>query len=306
MGRKRARRTTEHDRTIFRDPNGLYGACYFACDVVHDSHGHQRISASSRSQLSRLLRDNPPVVSASVAAEILGLTPAAAARRLAAWSRSGWLARVRRGAYVSVPLESESADVSLDDPWSVAVAIFSPCYIGGWSAAEHWGLTEQLFRSICVMTTKLPHDRKPVLRKARFALHTVPPGYFVGMKTVWRGGTHAQVSDPARTLIDVLAMPALGGGIRHVGDMLSTLLHEHPKEAPKLGTYAAKLGMGSVYKRLGYLLQRDHLEQRDLIETCRAHLSAGYAKLDPALPADRLATAWRVWISESELKEPAS
>lgn len=264
------------------------------------------ISGSSRSQLSRLLRDNPPVVTASVAAEVLGLTPAAASRRLAAWSRSGWLARVRRGAYVPVPIESESADVALDDPWSVAVAIFSPCYIGGWSAAEHWGLTEQLFRSICVMTDKRPHDRKPVLRKARFDLHTVPASYFVGMKTVWRGGTRVQISDPARTLIDMLVVPALGGGIRHVGDMLSTLLHEQPKEAAKLVAYAAKLGVGSVYKRLGYLLQRDHPQQRELIEACRAHLSAGYAKLDPALPADRLATAWRVWVPESELREPTT
>lgn len=83
-------------------------------------------------------------------------------------------------------------------------------------------------------------------------------------------------------------------------------MHEQPKEAAKLGTCAAKLGVGSVYKRLGYLLQRDHPEQRDLIETCRAHLSAGYAKLDPALPAERLVTAWRVWVPQGEFREPAA
>jgi hypothetical protein len=84
---------------------------------------------------------------------------------LAAWSRAGWLARVRRGAYVPVPIESPSADIALEDPWTVATAMFAPCYIGGWSAAEHWGLTEQIFRSLCVMTTKRPRDRKLVLRK---------------------------------------------------------------------------------------------------------------------------------------------
>ena len=36
---------------------------------------------------------------------------------------------------------------------------------------------------------------------------------------------------------------------------------------------------------------------------CRANLSAGYAKLDPALPAVRLATAWRVWVPATELRE---
>ena len=181
--------------------------------------------------------------------------------------------------------------------------MFAPCYVGGWSAAEHWGLTEQIFRSICVMTATRPRDRKPLLRKAQFGLHTVPAAHFIGLKTVWRGGTRVQVTDPARTLIDMLADPALGGGIRHLAEMLANLLRDQPKEVAKLGIYAGKLGIGSVYKRLGFLLQRDHPDQADLIEACRANLSAGYAKLDPALPADRLVTAWRVWVPATELRE---
>lgn len=261
------------------------------------------LSATARSQLSKLLRDNPPVVTPGGAAAVLGLTPAVAARRLAAWSRAGWLARIRRGAYVPVPIESESPDIALDDPWAVAVAMFEPCYIGGWSAAEHWGLTEQIFGSLCVLTAKRPRDRKPVLRKTRFELHTVPATHFIGLKTVWRGAKRVQVSDPARTLVDMLADPALGGGIRHVAEMLANLLHDHPKEAAKLNDYASKLGIGAVYKRLGYLLQRDHPDQGRLIAACMANLSAGYAKLDPALPSDRLVTIWRVWVSATELRE---
>lgn len=261
------------------------------------------LSSNSRNQLSRLLRDSPAVLTPSDAAAALGLTPSAAARRLAAWSRSGWLARVRRGAYVPVPIESESADVALDDPWSVAAAMFAPCYVGGWSAAEHWGLTEQIFRSLCVMTSMRPRNRKPLLRKTQFELHTVPATYFIGLKTVWRGGARVQVTDPARTLIDMLVVPALGGGIRHVSEMLANLLHDHPKEVGKLSGYASQLGVGAVFKRLGYLLQRDHPGQRELIEICQANLTAGYAKLDPALPADRLATAWRVWVPDSEMRE---
>lgn len=259
------------------------------------------LSATSREQLSRLLRDNPSVLTAREAAGTLGLTHAAAARRLAAWSRAGWLARVRRGAYVPVPIESASADVALEDPWSVATAMYAPCYIGGWSAAEHWGLTEQIFGSLCVMTIQRPRDRKPVLRKARFELHTVAASTFIGLKTVWRGGTRVQVSDAARTVIDMLADPALAGGIRHLVEMLGTLLHDQPRETARLGDYAGKLGIGSVFKRLGFLLQRDHPDQGALIELCRQNLSAGYAKLDPALPADRLATAWRVWVPATEL-----
>jgi len=263
------------------------------------------LSATSRIQLSKLLRDSPALITPKQAASALNLTPAAAARRLAAWSRSGWLARVRRGAYVPVPIESESADVALEDAWSVAATMFAPCYVGGWSAAEHWGLTEQLFRSTCVMTVTRPRDRRPVLRKVPFELHTVAPAQFFGLKTVWRGATRVQVSDPARTLVDMLADPALGGGIRHVAEMLATLMRDQSKEAAKLAAYADKFGSGAVHKRLGFLLQRDHPEQTALIESSRAHLSAGYAKLDPALPSDRLVTAWRVWVPASEWREGA-
>lgn len=261
------------------------------------------LSATSRKQLSQLLRDGVPVLTASYAARTLGVNHSTAARRLAAWSRAGWLARVRRGAYVPVPLESASADVVLEDLWPVAAAVYAPCYVGGWSAAEHWGLTEQIFGSLCVMTTKRPRARKPVLRKARLELHTVATSNFIGLKTVWRGSTRVQVSDPARTVIDMLADPALAGGIRHLVEILDTFLSEYPKETVRLGVYAGKLGLGSVFKRLGYLLQRYHPHQIPLIELCRQHLSAGYAKLDPALPADRLVTAWRVWVPATELRE---
>lgn len=261
------------------------------------------LSATSRSQISRLLRDNPSVVTPSEAAEVLGLSPELAARRLATWARAGWLARIRRGAYVPVPIESESTDIVLEDSWAVASAMFEPCYIGGWSAAEHWGLTEQIFSSLCVMTTKRPRDRKPVLGKTKFELHTAPTTYFIGLKTVWRGGSRVRVSDPARTLIDMLASPGLGGGIRHVAEMLATLMREHPQAIAKLTGYSGELGIGAVYKRLGFLLQRDHPDQTTLITECQAHLSTGYAKLDPALPADRLVTAWRIWVPANELRE---
>ncbi|MES2228592.1 MAG: type IV toxin-antitoxin system AbiEi family antitoxin domain-containing protein [Pseudomonadota bacterium] len=259
------------------------------------------LSADSRRQLSRLLRGSPPIVTTSQAASTLGLPANVAACRLAAWSRSGWLARVRRGAYVPVPIESESADVALDDSWAVAAAMFSPCYVGGWSAAEHWGLTEQVFRSTCVMTATRPRHRQFELRKARFELHTVAAEQFFGLKTLWRGGTRVQVSDPARTLTQMLGDPALGGGIRHVADMLMNLLRDRPKDAGKLFAYAAEAGNGAVFKRLGYLLQRDQRDQTALLEACRANLSSGYAKLDPALPADRLVTAWRVWVPFGEV-----
>jgi hypothetical protein len=85
--------------------------------------------------------------------------------------------------------------------------------------------------------------------------------------------------------------------------MLTTLLHEQPKEAPSWGLYASEARHWCSLQALGFLLQRDHPTKALLIEHAGRRLSAGYAKLDPALPADRLVTAWRVWVPASELRE---
>ena len=253
------------------------------------------LGAQSRKQLSQLLRAGEPVLTPARAAAILSITPIQAAQQLARWAKSGWLARARRGAYVPVPIESGSADVRLEDPWTVAAQLFAPCYIGGWSAAEHWGLTEQLFRAVCVMTATRPRVRRPVLRGTQYHLHTVPRDRLFGLKTVWRGQMRVQVSDPVRTLADALADPGLGGGTRHVAEMLGTLLREHRKDASRLVADLDRLGNGAAFKRLGYLLETERPTETAMIEECRRRLTAGYAKLDPAIASGRLATAWRLW-----------
>jgi predicted transcriptional regulator of viral defense system len=222
-----------------------------------------------------------------------------AAHELARWARAGWLARIKRGAYVPVALQATTADVALEDPWVIATHLFAPCYIGGWSAAEHWGLTEQIFRSVCVITASPPRKRAPVMRGTQFAIHSITRKKLFGLQTVWRARTRVQLSDPARTMIDVLGDPPLGGGIRTVADMLSVFLREHRGLAPKLIDYGTQLKNAAVFKRLGFLLSTSHAGERDLIDASRARLSTGYAKLDPHLSCDRLVTAWRLWVPAS-------
>ncbi len=254
------------------------------------------LSAASRRELSRLLRDNPPLVTTSLAASTLGLTPAAASRRLAAWSRSGWLARVRRGAYVPVPIESPSADVALEDPWSAAMTMFAPCYIGGWSAAEHWDLTEQIFRTTVVMTTTRPRVRKPTLKGAAFWISTIAPEKMFGLNPVWRGSVKVSVSDPSRTMLDMLSEPQLGGGIRSVQDMFRNYLGSDAKNLGQLMEYAECLGNGAVFKRMGFLLETNVPQEAEAIERCQRHLTMGNARIDPKLPAEALVVRWRLWV----------
>jgi predicted transcriptional regulator of viral defense system/predicted nucleotidyltransferase len=253
----------------------------------------------SRFQLAAVLRQSTGTLSPAMAAKVLSLSRIDAAKLLSRWAAQGWLQRVRRGIYVPVPLESERADSAPEDSWIIAEAAFAPCYICGWSAAEHWGLTEQVFRVVLVSTTRRPRDREPKMGGIGFRLRTVNEKAFFGLKTVWRGRARVKVSDPSRTIIDLMSDPSLSGGLRSSVDMLQIYLasKEH-RDIKLLMSYAKTLGVGAVFKRLGFLLARYAPEEQEAIKQCARSLTQGYTQLDPAQPARKFVTAWRLSLPE--------
>ena len=260
------------------------------------------LGKESRKRLAEITRRTRGSVSVSQAAEILELPSSKTAKMLARWAQQGWLSRVRQGLYVPVPLEARTADVALEDPWIIAERLFSPCYIGGWTAAEYWGLTEQIFRTVVVLTTQKPRDRRPKIRDVEFLLRTVSAKALFGTKPAWRGQVKVSVADPARTILDMLDAPALGGGLRPAVDVFRSYMDSDMKNTKLLIEYADKLGNGAVFKRLGFIAERYAPNEKTLIEACRERLTKGNAKLDPSLPTDRLISAWRLWIPENWAK----
>ena len=254
------------------------------------------LGPKSRQRLGQVLRQAKGTISVAEASDILQLSRAQTARLLARWQEQGWLSRVRRGLYVPVPLESPSAEVALEDPWIAAERLFTPCYIGGWSAQEHWGLTEQIFRSVLVVTTRRPRERKPTIKGTAFVLKTVKPEAFFGTQAVWRGRVKVLVSDPTRTVLDVMNAPAMAGGIRPGVDVLRHYLASDACDLDRLITYAVRLDNGAVFKRLGFLMERIAPAEVGTIDACRKHVTQGNTKLDPDLPAERLVTRWRLWV----------
>jgi predicted transcriptional regulator of viral defense system len=261
------------------------------------------LSGASRERLAKVLRQSKGTIVAADAAKALSVSRAAAARMLAGWAARGWLTRVRRGLFVAVPLESSSPDIALEDAWVVADRLFAPCYIGGWSAAEHWDFTEQLFRSTLVLTTRRPRARRVEARGTVFVVRSVKKRAMFGFGPVWRGRMRVNVSDPTRTILDLLDTPALGGGIRSVIDMLKVYFGSQHRDSMLLIRYADQLGNKAVFKRLGYLVSVFFEGEREIVDACRARLSSGNAKLDPKLPADRLVSTWRLWVPAGFSKE---
>lgn len=186
----------------------------------------------------------------------------------------------------------------VDDAWLLVPALFDPAYIGGRTAAEYWDLTEQIFNDIFVFTAKPVRTRTKKTGGVVFSLKHVEPDHIFGTKTVWRRNTKIAISDQHRTIIDMLADPPIGGGIQHVAECFERYMRKEESDLHKLIEYAERLGNGAIFKRLGFLAERNSLD-RSLLEQCKTHLTKGHTKLDPSLDCPRLITRWRLRVPES-------
>ena len=238
------------------------------------------LSAASRRELAMLFGAGRRTVSVEAAADTLNVSPETAARRLSALASRGWLRRVRRGLYLAVPVDAQTPGAWTEDPWYLADLVWKPCYIGGWSAANHWSLTDQVFRSTIVVTAQRIRRVEQELAGAAYLVHHVDPERLAwGLVGEWRHDRRVLVSTPERTVADLLSNPTLGGGIRHSMEILDSLLADTSIDS--LVEAVRRLGNGAGLKRLGYLLeQRGHSS-----EAIDEPLTAGVSLLDPALPA---------------------
>ena len=194
-----------------------------------------------------------------------------------------------------MPLELAGSEQVVPDPWVLVPPLFGECYIGGWTAAHHWELTEQLFNETLVFTTRRVIKKRVTAQGVAFRLYATRTKRLFGLKTLWRGTTKVSISDPARTLVDMIAAPVVGGGIDHVADCLSTYLASKTADRDLLIHYAELFDNGAIFKRLGFLADTQ-LHDKKLVEECRSRLTQGYAQLDPALSSKKLVTAWRLWV----------
>jgi predicted transcriptional regulator of viral defense system len=261
------------------------------------------ISAASRELLTRLHSAFPRPFSPQEASKCLDLPRDKTRRMLAHWAAKGWLSRIRRGVYITVPLGAANPSEWKADAWVTAATVFAPCYIGGWSAAEHWGLTEQIFNDVVVFSAADVRHKKHEIKGIKYLVRSVSPDRMNGLRPVWRDSVKVKVSSPSRTLVDVLRTPRLGGGIRHVARMIEEFaLGEHRSEVDLIGELKSH-GTGAASKRFGYIVETLNLDMPDILAYCLEHLTLGYSKLDPEVKhKGRLTRRWNLELNSQVAK----
>ena len=254
-------------------------------------------------RLAALLRATSSTIRAADVIRVLEIDRQHASRLLAGWHKQGVVRRVAHGLYVPVQPSALGLTQVLEDPWVLVPEMYSPGYIGGWSALEYWELTEQLFRSICVLTNKRVTYGETNHQGVKFFIKYVPEKQLIGTKTVWRGHTKILVSDLYKTLLDCIDDVHLGAGLQHITDCLLefTKTSNKPSETDLLLDYAVQMNNGALFKKLGYLAEQLEFKP-SFVNECKKHLTSGYATLDKYAAKNRLVTRWNLWVPVEKTK----
>lgn len=277
----------------------IYGK-YSVLNIMSELAG---IGKSYRNKLSKVLEKNHAILTTSSVSEILEIPRQESGRLLSRWCKNGWLKRLKRGAYIPVSLDSTSGNIVIEEPYLIAESLFNPGYIAGFSAVKYWDLSEQIIESVTYFTTRKVKDRKPNYGGVKFRLKTINKKRIFGTKPIWYGSKKVKVSDPTKTMIDLLDDPKIVGGISIVCDIFSEYLESKYNNLELLIDYAKEMNNKAIFKRLGFILETRFNGENKLILEIQNYISAGYSALDPSMPSDQHISKWRLKTSDSWKKE---
>lgn len=178
--------------------------------------------------------------------------------------RAGWIGRVKRGVYI---VESPLFSVSTH-PFAIASFLVEPMAISHWSALSHHGLTTQI--PVMIQATSPKKLITPEMREGRaynprgravwrtqgleFEFVHTKESRFFGHMLEWVSEWHqVAITDRERTLLDLVARPDIFGGFGFAIEVFEENANSFDSE--RLIDYAIQYDMGSVAKRLGWLLE---------------------------------------------------
>ena len=230
---------------------------------------------------------------------ITGLEASSARSLVRKAEARGLVTRLKPGLFVLVPPELGSAAEFSGNPYLTARAIIDGAeyYISHASAMElHRMVTQPQF----TMYTSTPKRlRARTIHGTAFRFVFVQPEQLFGVATHWITKQDAvRISDLERTLVDGLRQPEYCGGIAEVAKGL--WMRRHDLNTGRAIEYALRLRVGSVIRRLGYLLELYRLAPETDSRRLRSVLTATYSLLDPVLPNEgpRIAR-WRLRLNVS-------
>ena len=243
-------------------------------------------------QLIRLLMSEGQrifnIEQARIFAERLHLQQSYLVEALYYLKKAGWIFSLHRGLYAICNSVSGMTPIH---EFEIAMALINPAALSHWSALHYHGLTDQIPRTIFVLTTAsghIPrHRRFGSVKKEGYAVGdftyqfiSIKAERFFGLQKIWIGETSVLITDPERTLLDGLAAPQYFGDIAEILDAFRQ--KKDSLDVEKIISYAL-LWDAAVIKRLGWVLENLGIPQGRLQSLLDFPIK-GYRTLDASGP----------------------
>jgi predicted transcriptional regulator of viral defense system len=171
-----------------------------------------------------------------------------------------------------------------EDPFLVSTQLISPSYISFLSALYLHGKTTQTINEVQVVTSRRKKEIEVFNTRIKFI--QLNPKFMFGFKKVSKGNSFIFLADLEKAIIDSLYLPRYCP-ISEVWEAIK----EADKE--KLVSYASKLKIEAINRRLGYLLSLLGIKTN-----LKAKTKIVY-KLNPAIKSrGKFNSEWRLYINE--------
>lgn len=195
-------------------------------------------------------------------------------------TEKGWLDRLFPGTYLILPLAAGEEAMYTTHEYLIAAHVAEPMYIGYYSALSHHDLTEQVPRTVYIVTPTRAQSRE--IHSVPYRVTTVTERKFFGAEPTSVEGTTVQVADLEKTLVDCADHPEFCGGIRELASAMRAA-DEQGCSWETVGEYLKRLDNGAATKRIVYLADQFDIDlpaREELV----ASFTSGYSLLDPTRP----------------------
>ncbi|WP_251331542.1 type IV toxin-antitoxin system AbiEi family antitoxin domain-containing protein [Haloplanus pelagicus] len=240
----------------------------------------QGLSTRESRLLARLAGAGHQIISVDDIETTLEVPPNTAREIASRLTEKGWLGRLFPGTYLIIPLTAGEEAVYTTHEYLIAAHVAEPMYIGYYSALSHHGLTEQVPRTVYVVTPTRAQSRE--IHGVPYRVTTVTEQKFFGCEPTSVEGTTVQVSDLEKTLVDCADHPEFCGGLRELATAMRTA-DDRGCDWDTVGEYLERLDNGAATKRIVYLADQlgIGLPAREELVTS---FTSGYSLLDPTQP----------------------
>jgi len=240
----------------------------------------QGLSARESRLLARLAGAGNQIISLDDIETTLEVPPNTAREVASRLTEKRWLDRLFPGTYLIIPLTAGEEAVYTTHEYLIATHVAEPMYLGYYSALSHHGLTEQVPRTVYVVTPTRAQSRE--IHSVPYRVTTVTERKFFGFEPTSIEGTTVQISDLEKTLVDCADHPEFCGGLRELATAMRTA-NEQGCAWDTVGDYLERLDNGAATKRIVYLADQlgiDLPTRKELV----ASFTSGYSLLDPTRP----------------------